>query len=100
MATQQTELFGTAQGSLFGDGEDRIPHPAAPSTAPDPEKVRRKLLGLLEKARTAQTMPWNARDARMYQTIFPNMANWLPDDEANQLRFAFAQEMQRLSHAA
>lgn len=96
MATQ-TDVFGSAQTSLFGDGDDRIPHPAAPSLMPDPEKVRRRLLGLLETARAAQSMPWNARDTRMYQTIFPNMANWLPAEEADQLRCAFAQEMSRLA---
>jgi hypothetical protein len=31
---------------------------------------------------------------------FPQMANWLPDDEANQLRFEFAQELERLKQAA
>ncbi|MER9330931.1 hypothetical protein [Mesorhizobium sp. M0488] len=45
-------------------------------------------------------MPWFERDARMWQTVFPNMANWLPNDEADQLRFEFAQEMEPLRHAA
>ena len=40
------------------------------------------------------------RDARMWQTVFPNMAKWLPEKEADQLRFEFAQEMQRLNRAA
>jgi hypothetical protein len=40
------------------------------------------------------------RDARMWQSVFPNMANWLPDEEANQLRLEFAQEMERLRRAA
>jgi hypothetical protein len=55
---------------------------------------------LLAKARSAEKMPWSERDARMWQTVFPNMAKWLPDDEANQLRFEFAQEMERLKNAA
>jgi hypothetical protein len=45
-------------------------------------------------------MPWPERDARMWQTVFPNMANWLPHDEAEQLRAAFAREMERLRRAA
>jgi len=45
-------------------------------------------------------MPWPDRDARMWQIVFPQMTNWLPPDEAAQLRFAFAQEMQRLDQAA
>jgi hypothetical protein len=45
-------------------------------------------------------MPWPERDARMWQTVFPNMANWLPADEAEQLRLEFAQEMERLKKPA
>jgi hypothetical protein len=45
-------------------------------------------------------MPWSERDAQMWQTVFPNMAKWLPDDEAEQLRFEFAREMERLTEAA
>ena len=67
---------------------------------PDPEKVRQRLRALLEKARSADKMPWPERDARMWQIVFPNMANWLPEAEAEQLRFEFAQEMERLKRAA
>jgi hypothetical protein len=55
---------------------------------------------LLEKAKSANKMPWSERDARMWQTVFPNMAKWLPEPEAEQLRFEFEQEMQRLNRAA
>ena len=47
-------------------------------------------MAVRDKARAAKTMPWSEMDARMWQTIFPNMANWLPEEEANQLRFEFA----------
>jgi hypothetical protein len=95
------DLFGhsPAQGSLFGDGDDRLQAPVR-RYLPDPEKVRQRLKALLEKARSAEKMPWSERDARLWQTVFPNMANWLPDDEAAQLRFEFAQEMERLKRAA
>lgn len=97
----QTDLFGQTptQGNLFGPGEDRMAPPRQRSL-PDPETVRLRLQSLLEKARSAEKMPWSDRDARMWQTVFPNMANWLPEDEAEQLRFEFAQEMERLSQAA
>jgi hypothetical protein len=97
----QTDLFGhqPAQGSLFGTGDDRLLAPTQ-RVLPDPEKVRRRLRALLEKARSAETMPWSEHDARMWQTVFPNMAKWLPDEEADQLRFEFAQEMERLKKAA
>jgi hypothetical protein len=66
----------------------------------DPHKIRLHLVALLETARKAKTMPWPERDARMWQIAFPQMANWLPPDEADQLRFEFAQVMQRLARAA
>ncbi|MBV9861651.1 MAG: hypothetical protein JO267_05830 [Alphaproteobacteria bacterium] len=99
--TDETDLFGhgPAQGSLFGPGEDRLQAPARP-LLPDPEKVRRRLLALLDAARGAERMPWPERDARMWQIVFPNMANWLPEPEADQLRFEFAREMERLNRAA
>ena len=66
------------------------------AATPDPETVRLRLRALLAKARAAQRMPWSERDARMWQIVFPNMAKWLPDAEADQLRFEFAREMERL----
>jgi hypothetical protein len=99
--TDETDLFGysPAQESLFGPGEDRLQAPQH-STTPNPETIRLRLKSLLEKARSAEKMPWSEHDSRMWQTVFPNMANWLPEDEANQLRFEFAQEMERLKRAA
>ena len=99
--TDEIDLFGhgPAQGSLFGRRDDRIQAPRQ-SVMPDPEDVRRRLKGLIEKARTAERMPWSERDARMWQTVFPNMAKWLPEDEAGQLVFEFAREIERLKQAA
>ena len=98
--TDGEDLFGhtQAQGSLFGAGENRLKAPPQ-RTTPDPEKVRHRLNSLLDKAKKAQTMPWSERDVRMWQTVFPNMAKWLPDEEADQLRFEFAQEIERLKAA-
>jgi hypothetical protein len=97
----EPDLFGLkpARGSLFGVGDNRLQTPQQ-RFLPDPEKVRRRLRALLDKARSADRMPWSERDARMWQIVFPNMANWLPDEEADQLRFEFAQEMDRLRRAA
>jgi hypothetical protein len=33
------------------------------------------------------------------RTVFPQMANWLPDHEADQLRFDFATDLARLDAA-
>lgn len=86
------------QLSLFGVGGDRMQAPPR-ATTPDPETVRRRLNDLLLTARGAATMPWSDRDVRMWQTVFPQMANWLPDEEADQLRFEFAREIERLRAA-
>ena len=99
--TDETDLLGKgpAQRSLFGAGEDRL-QTQRQNTVPTAESVRLRLKALLEKARSAEKMPWSERDARMWQTVFPNMAKWLPEEEADQLRFEFAQEMERLKRAA
>jgi hypothetical protein len=99
--TDQTDTFGLkpAQGSLFGSGEDRLQVPVQ-RTTPDPDAVRLRLQSLLETARAARKMPWTERDARMWQTVFPNMANWLPPQEAEELRSEFKKEMLRLGRAA
>jgi hypothetical protein len=90
----QRDLFlSEPEPTLFGER-------SGPVAQADPEKIRLHLVALLETARSAETMPWPERDARMWQIVFPQMANWLPPDEADQLRFAFAQEMQRLDQAA
>lgn len=64
---EDIDLFGhgLAQGSLFGNGDDRLQVPIR-HYLPDPEKVRQRLKALLEKARSAEKMPWSERDARMW----------------------------------
>lgn len=91
MSKAQFDLFA-GQGELL---------PAEPvSYRPDPDKVRVKLLRLLDEARAAEAWPWDRKTARYWQTVFPQMANWLPEDEANQLRLDFRSEMERLDKAA
>lgn len=65
----------------------------------DPEEVRRELNRLLEEARSSNVFPWEPPKVGLYRTIFPQMANWLPKDEAVQLVLAFEEEMQRLEAA-
>ena len=63
----------------------------------DPEEVRAELLELLRIAREARDeAPWDRRTHRFHAVVFPQMARWLPEDEAQQLCFEFAQELQRL----
>jgi hypothetical protein len=65
----------------------------------DPDKVRAKLHQLLAEARAAESMPWDARTLRLHRTVFPQMSNWLPGEEAAQLRFQFETELERLKAA-
>lgn len=88
-----------AQFDLFSGQGDLLPSEPTVYRA-DPEVVRAKLLRLLAEARAAQSMPWDRKTTRYWQTVFPQMANWLPDDEADQLRLEFRSEMQRLDRAA
>lgn len=101
--SEASDLFGRPTGpgqfSLFGEGGDRLQAPARPAVD-HPARARAKLTALLDAVRAAHTMPWPERDARMWQTVFPQMANWLPDEEAEQLRFEFQQEIERLKKAA
>ena len=81
-----------AQADLFGEE-------AAPAYQPDPNKVRARLHKILAEARSAQTLPWDSARVSLYRTIFPQMTLWLPDEEAAQLRFEFAEELERLEAA-
>jgi hypothetical protein len=89
----QDELFGPNQ---LGLGlEDTRPDP----TKIDPQRVREELHAVLALARSSRDFaPWDRRTHRYHQVVFPQMACWLPDDEAAQLRFEFEREIARIEH--
>jgi hypothetical protein len=89
--SSQTDVFET-QTEMFADQ-------AAPAYTPDPGKVRARLHLILGEARAAKTMPWRPVKLSLYKTIFPQMSNWLPEDEAKQLCFEFETEIARLEAA-
>ena len=89
----------TRQLDFFGEMEPELPGFDPMAYAPAPDKVRAELLAVLAKARAAERMPWDARRALYWRTVFPQMANWLPAEEAAQLRFAFETEIRRLDAA-
>jgi hypothetical protein len=92
--SNQPDLFGPdPQADLF---DEDAPTPVYRA---DPDEVRAELLKILAEARAAKTLPWEPGKVAFYRTVFPQMANWLPDDEANQLRFEFAAELARLDAA-
>ncbi len=87
----QNDLLGPAQLGLGLD--DTRPDP----TQIDPEEVRQELLAVLATARAARdAAPWDRRTQRFHAVVFPQMAQWLPDDEAAQLCFEFAHELERI----
>lgn len=88
---RQPDLFDT-QTELFAD------RPEA-TYAADPEKVRLKLLAVLEQAKAADTMPWTRDKLRYHQTVFPQMSRWLAPEEAAQLCLEFETELKRLQAA-
>jgi hypothetical protein len=87
------DLFGTEQSDLF---DEDAPTPVYRA---DPDEVRAELYKILAEARAAQKLPWDSQKLSLYRTIFPQMTNWLPDEEAAQLRFDFETEMARLEAA-
>lgn len=63
----------------------------------DPEEVRAELQNILAEARAAiDRCPWDERTFRYHKTVFPQMSNWLPEDEAEQLRLEFREQVERI----
>ena len=91
-SSTQIDLFQTeVQSNLFDED--------TPEYRPDPDSVRAELYKILAEARAAQKLPWESRKVVLYRTIFPQMTNWLPDEEGAQLRFEFENEIRRLEAA-
>ena len=94
VSSRQRDLFeDEEQADLFGEDAP------TPEYRADPDAVRQELYKILAEARAAQKLPWDARRATLYRTIFPQMTNWLPDEEGAQLRFEFETELARLDAA-
>src|SRR5262249_46829202 len=89
---RQPDLFGNEQDDLFEDQP-------TPVYRAHPDGVRAELYKILAEARAARTMPWDRSRVSLYRTIFPQMTNWLPEEEGAQLRFEFETELVRLEAA-
>jgi hypothetical protein len=94
MSRKQPDLFESEERPELFDDDYR---PKAYRA--DPDRVRARLQRILAEARAAKTLPWDESDTRYYRSIFPQMANWLPEEEGAQLRFEFEAEMERLEAA-
>lgn len=93
MAEETGDLFGATAQLGFDLGDSAPP----PPYEPDRDEVRRELQEVLAEARSAQEeCPWDERTLKYHKVVFPQMANWLPEDERDQLRFEFTQEVERI----
>lgn len=69
------------------------------SWQPDLAEIRAELHQILTEAQNSgQICPWDERKLRYHCTVFPQMTRWLPDDEAAQLREAFATAVANFEH--
>jgi hypothetical protein len=92
-SASQPDFFATeSEPDLFGPE-------ANPAYRPDPDQVRVRLHKILAEARAAQKLPWEPTRVSLYRTIFPQMSQWLPEEEGAQLRFEFEAEIARLKAA-
>ncbi len=67
------------------------------SYAPNLEHIREDLNRLLTEARSATAQsPWDQRTFRYNRIVFVQMSRWLPEAEAEQFCFEFAQEAERI----
>lgn len=87
------------QFSLFGEGGDRLQAPA-PEPVDHEARARAKLTRVLDQARAADRLPWDERNTRMWRTVFPQMAQWLPTEEAERMKAEFFRELDRLTRKA
>ncbi|MEA3018011.1 MAG: hypothetical protein QOI38_2733 [Sphingomonadales bacterium] len=80
------------QGDLFAGA----PAPPRRAAMDFPAEARARLTKILAEARAAAALPWSERDLAMWEKLFPQMAGWLPEEEAARLRLAFVRELERL----
>jgi hypothetical protein len=89
-------LFGhtqPVQGEMFAASEMRKSWQPKPI---DPKYVRGLLHRMLEQITAAtDELPWPIKKARYNRTVFPQMANWLPHEEAEDLRAKFRAQLER-----
>jgi hypothetical protein len=93
-------LSRSSHPDLFASQSDLLGPPPKQSYAPSLATVRAEANKVLEKARLAKESPWTAKEVAFWKTVFPQMSNWLPAEEAEQLRSAFMEEICRLEAAS
>ena len=83
-----------SRGQLGLDLGDK---PVPATYEPNLDEIRSDLKAILDSARhVSADEPWDERTYRYNKVVFPQMSRWLPDDEAAQLCFEFAQQIERI----
>jgi hypothetical protein len=77
-----------AQLRMFAD---EAPPPSVAKA--DPDRVRRKLAAFLAEVREAGARGLRSERRRLFETVVPQMTRWLPEEEAERTRKAFAEAM-------
>ncbi|HEY3778870.1 MAG TPA: hypothetical protein VGL35_12520 [Rhizomicrobium sp.] len=81
-AEDQADMFGPAVQAVY---------------RPDPDKVRRRLDGILAEARETRALPWDGLS--LYRAVVPRLTDYLAEDESTAYRSAFEAELKRLGAA-
>ena len=78
-------------------GFDLGDKPVSGAYEPNLDEIREDLREILDDARrvTADAL-WDERTYRYNKVVFPQMSRWLPEEEAAQLCFEFAREIERI----
>jgi len=86
------------QGEFFEPEQIGFDLGDEPETAPaSTHDVRLKLNAILATAKAARDRaPWDRETHRHHQAVFPQLAEWLPPDEAEFLRRQFVLELERI----
>lgn len=71
--------------------------PVRTAYSPNLAHVREDLKAILDEARACiSELNWDARTFRYKTIVFAQMTKWLPEEEAEQLRFDFMREAERI----
>ena len=89
---RSNQVLTEDQPDMFG------PEPT-PVYQPNLDKVRARLHKILMEVRAAEPQSWEPSTLSLYRTIFPQMAQFLPEQEGAKLHRDFETELARLDPA-
>ena len=69
---------------------------ALPQRQPDLAYIRKSLNSLLGLARDAEIMPWSDGETGYLEKFFPQLAAYLPSEEAETMKSEFKSQLARL----